>query len=133
MCGILENGPGKELVKLLSGLFLTITVICPMLKFDIPDITEYFQSYSQEAAYSSGIGEKLAEEAMAEIIKEESEAYILDKAADFHADLSVEVSVKEMYPVAVILEGSISPYAKSQLEAILENDLGITKENQLWT
>jgi hypothetical protein len=36
-------------------------------------------------------------------------------------------------PVEVRLSGDISPYIKTRLQSILEDDLGISKENQIWT
>lgn len=79
------------------------------------------------------MGENLARDSMADIIKEETEAYILDKAADLHANLHVEVTVGEdSLPMAVTLSGEASPYARRQIQAIIANDLGISKENQKW-
>lgn len=132
LCGILEKGFGKELVKLLCGLFLTFAAIRPFLDISFPDISDWLRIYTEEAAYNAGIGEEMAVEAVCDIIKQETEAYILDRAADLNAAVSVDVTVEGNIPVAVTLEGSISPYAKAQLEGMLEEDLGITKENQLW-
>ena len=70
---------------------------------------------------------------LAQIISEQTEAYILDKAADLHANLHVEVTVGEdNLPTAVTLSGEASPYARRQIQAIIANDLGISKENQKW-
>ena len=127
LCGILESGFGKELVKLLCGLFLTVAAIRPFLDASFPDISDYLQIYAEEAAYIAGIGEEMAVDAVCDIIKQETEAYILDRAADLHTTISVDVTVEEKIPVAAKLRGSISPYAKVQLEGLLEKDLGITK------
>ena len=60
--------------------------------------------------------ENLARDSMADIIKEETEAYILDKAADLHANLRVEVAVGEdNLPAAVTISGEASPYARRQI------------------
>ncbi|MFR3325850.1 MAG: hypothetical protein ACLTR8_15535 [Oscillospiraceae bacterium] len=56
------------------------------------------------------MGENLARDSMADIIKEETEAYILDKAADLHANLRVEVAVGEdNLPAAVTISGGGVP------------------------
>ena len=79
------------------------------------------------------MGENLARDSMADIIKEETEAYILDKAADLHANLRVEVAVGEdNLPAAFTISGEASPYARRQIQAMIANDLGISKENQKW-
>ena len=81
----------------------------------------------------AAMGENLARDSMADIIKEETEAYILDKAADLHANLRVEVAVGEdNLPAAVTISGEASPYARRQIQAMIANDLGISKENQKW-
>ena len=74
----------------------------------------------------------MANQAVSVIINEKIEEYILKKASDYSAKLDVEVILENNIPAIVILDGDISPYAKRQLEAILEKELGITKENQQW-
>ena len=86
-----------------------------------------------DAEDAAAMGENLARDSMADIIKEETEAYILDKAADLHANLRVEVAVGEdNLPAAVTISGEASPYARRQIQAMIANDLGISKENQKW-
>lgn len=138
ICGILsrlvQKSTTKELIRLLSGLFLTITVVRPLCRIDIDTLTDFSVSYKQEAEEAAVLGKEMASDALADIIKANSEAYILDKAAALNAELSVDITVSDTYiPVQAKLRGKISPYAKRSLEASLESDLGITKENQLWT
>ena len=98
--------------------------------FNLPDFSLRCMDDAEDAA---AMGENLARDSMADIIKEETEAYILDKAADLHANLHVEVTVGEdNLPVAVTISGEASPYARRQIQAIIANDLGIAKENQKW-
>ena len=94
---------------------------------------DFSLGYMGDAKDAAAMGENLARDSMADIIKEETEAYILDKAADLHAKLHVEVTVGEdSLPTAVTLSGEASPYARRQIQAIIANDLGIAKENQKW-
>lgn len=89
--------------------------------------------YMDDAEDAAAMGENLARDSMADIIKEETEAYILDKAADLHANLRVEVTIGEdNLPAAVTISGEASPYARRQIQAMIANDLGISKENQKW-
>lgn len=137
ICGIVSaivtGGAAKELVRLLCGVFLALTVIQPITRVEVGQLLEAF-SDAQEGDAVAAMGENLARETMADIIKAETEAYILDKAAKLNAELRVEVTIGEdSLPISVKLDGSASPYARQQLESILETDLGITKENQLWT
>ena len=96
----------------------------------MPDFSLRCMDDAEDAA---AMGENLARDSMADIIKEETEAYILDKAADLHAHLRVEVAVGEdNLPAAVTISGEAAPYARRQIQAMIANDLGISKENQKW-
>jgi hypothetical protein len=69
-------------------------------------------------------------------IKARSEAYILDKAAELALSVEVEVTLSNdeiPLPVSVRVSGKASNYAKSRLQAIITQDLGINKEHQVWT
>lgn len=134
LSGVVPKGTAKELVRLLCGLFLAITVLRPLGRVDCNVLEEYPFDFAQDAEAAAAVGEKMAEDAMQEIIKAETEAYILDKATALNAELSVEITVSEdRIPVCAELCGELSPYARTRLEAILETDLGITKENQVWS
>lgn len=134
--GLIRNGTAKEIVKLVCGIFLAFTVIHPIAGFDIASLSDFRFSYSEDAAQAAALGENLADESLRDIIKTESEAYILDKAEALNAELTVEITVSDddtPVPISAKLCGEISPYARQQLQSILQSDLGIAKENQLWT
>lgn len=134
--GLFQNGTAKEVVKLICGVFLAFTVMRPVAGLDFEELLEVDLLYSQDAEEAAALGENLARESMADIIKAETEAYILDKAAALNADLTAEVTVNNddpPIPVSVRLSGEVSPYARQQLQSMIQEDLGISKENQLWT
>ena len=90
----------------------------------------------QEASGAAQEGERYARNSIAEIIKEQTEAYILDKAAELGLSLEAEVflSGDEIpVPVSVRITGQASEIERRRMEMILEKDLGIAKENQTWT
>ena len=69
------------------------------------------------------------------IIKEKTEAYILEKAESLGLDISVEINFGEadsMVPTEVRISGPVSPYAKDQLSKTISTDLGIPEERQIW-
>lgn len=140
LCGILaglfRNSASKDILRLLCGLFLAIVAIRPIVRLDFAALEEYTFPYGTEAESTAAMGENMARKAMADIIKAESEAYILDKADSLNTSLCVEISVSEdgkPIPVYAEIRGEVSPYARAQLEEILLTDLGIAKENQQWT
>ena len=67
---------------------------------------------------------------------DKAEAYILEIAGQLSASVTVEVSVggdSIPVPQSVRLDGAVTPYAKSRLQTIISEELGISKENQIWT
>jgi hypothetical protein len=117
----------------LCGLFLTICVIGPISAVDMENLLLDFSFYSENAGLIAAAGEQMQESAIEEIIKERVESYILDKAREHNADIHVEIILnREMIPSEVRLTGEISDQGRKWMESMLESDLGITKEHQIW-
>lgn len=140
ICGVLSSildgkGAAGKIVKLICGLFLAFTVIRPVADIEIEDFALFTSDISQEAQAAVSAGEEFVQDSLASIIKEETEAYILDKAQALDAVLEAEVTVSsdpQPVPIGVRIKGNVSTYIKFQLQSIIEADLGIAKENQLW-
>ena len=79
-------------------------------------------------------GSMAAKEAMAEAVIEQTEAYIIRKAAFYDAEISANVMLEEeeLLPVAVEIHGQLSPYARQQLSQWISQELGIDREAQRW-
>lgn len=141
LCAVVSALLGKKgtigaLIKLICGVFLSLTIIRPVADVEIDNILTISLPYEKEAAEAVMTGERMMEDSLGAIIKTQTEAYILDKAEALGIMVSVEVTVGEgqpPVPTAVVIRGDVSPYAKGRLKAMIEEDLGITKENQLWT
>lgn len=129
-----QKNASAVLIRLIGGLFLTFTIVAPAANFNFSGITDFWEDFTLEGEAAAAYGENLARKELQAIIKSETEAYILDKAKDLQAVLTAEVTLSEAetVPVSVRLQGNISPYGKLRLQQILEDDLGITKENQIW-
>lgn len=141
ICGILNALAGKKgsvtsIIKLLTGLFLALTVIRPVVKISFDEFDQYMDAVSVEANAAVSDGENMASQELASIIKAKAEAYILDKAASLGVDLEVDVILSNTappMPVEVVLAGAVSPYAKVQISTMIAEDLGISKEAQQWS
>ena len=139
-CSILSSwfdskGIHNAILKLLAGLFMTITFIAPLIRIDISDFTVGLDSLSLDTQAAVRVGQEKYAKDMESIIKERTRAYILDKAAFWELNLEVEVTLSETdppMPGSVVLIGEVSPYAKSQLSDYISSELGISKENQVW-
>lgn len=134
LCSFFANKGGTfSVVKVVGGLFLTFVVINPLVKLDFSRIDDYLDRFTLEGMEASSFGENMAREAEGDIIISRVQAYILEKANSFGAQLDVEVVLdQDNIPVSVKLNGNISPYAKAQIAGMIAEDLGITKEHQLW-
>ena len=121
------------IIKLVSGLFLTFVIISPLTKLDFSSVNDYLEEFTLDGVEAAAVGEKIAQEAEANIITDRVQAYILDKANSFGAQLNVEVVLdQDNIPVSVKVSGNISPYGKARMAEIITEDLGISKEHQLW-
>ena len=69
-------------------------------------------------------------------IKQALEAYILDEVRRLECQLTVEVILSEEelpIPQQVRLTGDISPYNRQKLSNFLSEQLGVAREEQIWT
>ena len=140
LLGILQSIAGKKgssgtLIQLIGGLFLTFTVIAPVADIRLDAGWDLPWELTAQGSAIAAQGQSLSRDQLRAIIKEQSEAYILDKALSYQAMLEVEVTLSQdeiPAPASVRLQGSVSPYARTVLQQWLQDDMGIPKENQVW-
>lgn len=140
VCGILTRLMGNkglltETVKLLAGVYMVISVLSPWVDIFLWDIGDLTGDISVNAEAFTEDGKNSAYQAMADIIKSQTEAYILDKANALGAEITVEVSLggeEFPFPAKVTLSGTISPYGRSVLSNDISENLGISMEDQTW-
>lgn len=124
-----------QIVKLLAGILMTVTIVAPLTDISFQNVTEYFSGLSAEADSFVDEGTNLYKDNVAGIIKSQTEAYILDKAERMGLEIAVEVELdvsNNSIPRAVTVFGALSPYAKETLGDYIADTLGISKENQEW-
>ena len=139
VCSILLSICGKStytpLIKMICGVFLAITLIAPIKQLYFNEMLDAIEVTRLDGKTISGEGEQMAKNSVSQIISQQTRAYILDKAQSFGADISVEVTLDEsnaFTPCSAQISGAVSPYCKRMLQEIMEQDLGISKENQIW-
>ena len=128
------KGSAETMGKILAGIFMALTVLSPLTQLRLPQLSEL--PFSADAQQAVQAGEESARKALAERITAGAEAYILEKAAAMQATLTVKVELSSdpiPVPLRVYLQGNIAPYAKQKLQTMIRQDLGIDKENQVWT
>ncbi len=141
LCAVAERLCGRDkavatVVRTVSGLFLVFTLLHPLSALRTDRNTDLFGDFSVQAQEAVQIGTDESRNSFAQCIKEQIEAYILDKAQAYGAGVEVSVTLSSdalPTPVGVTVCGAVSPYARQQLKHLLEEDLGIAEENQVWT
>ena len=138
IAGNLINGKSTpaQLIRLLCGLLMLITVISPLGNLTFQGISDYWSGLTVDASQYTAQGESMAQDSISGIIKPQLEAYILDKASRMGLEIAVEVELdagNHSLPCGVHITGKLSPYAKEVLSSYITETLGIAKENQQWT
>lgn len=126
----------RGIVRMMCGLFLAITAISPFTSIKINQFHNFWSDMRQESDQIVMQGESMANNAYCDIIKDRSEAYILDKASVMGLNIEVEVTLSDTVPsspYSVEIAGAISPYSKRKLQEMIANDLAIPEERQKWT
>jgi len=123
------------LIQSICGIYMAFVLISPLMEIDFSDYTDYFYDFMEEAQVAAGEGEAMAQKELSMRIKEETEAYILDKAVSLGADVSAEVTLSGSIPPTpskIIIKGAVSPYVKTVLSRYIKEQLGIPEEAQMW-
>lgn len=130
---LLREGGCARVLKLLCGVFFLVTALKPLLRLEIPDLSQWISVWEEEGEAAVQEGEDSFSQAYSDGIRTRLEAYILDKAAQL--GLSVEVGLTlspEGLPEAAVLSGEGTEAEKERLMTILATDLGIPKEKLQW-
>ena len=130
---IVSDGKGKEVLRMLCGILLAMTILSPFAKVDPEELLKFSQWDLTGADVYIAEGEKMAAQAKMDSIKSSCETYILDKAKALDTDIQADISINDTgIPVFAELYGDCDPDVRSQLQRILTTELGIPKENQKW-
>ena len=139
LCTIVSQLAGKgsflgAAIKLITGVFMLLALVSPITKIRFKP-ANLFSDISFQADQITASASDSTRESISGIIKDQTRAYILDKANLSGTELSVDVILSDSdipTPVSVVLSGNISPYAKKILTERIEKDLGIGREAQIW-
>ena len=141
LCGMItillgNKGTIGVVVKLLSGLLMILAVISPWTTISFDGFFGWANDISADGNNIVADATDAANVAYRAGIKQGIEAYVLEKAKDYGCTLVAEVTLSEdavPKPVGITLKGNIAPYAKSVLSTMIAEELGIDREEQIWT
>lgn len=133
---VTKKGPSGEMIRLLCGVILTFTALQPLTGLDLQVLATSSAQFQRGGEAAAASGKAWARSAAADIIKGECEAYILDKAAALRAEVEVEIELSQdavPVPIRAEIRGNLSPYHRLVLSDVLQEELGIAKEDQRWS
>ena len=136
LMSLIHNGKMHRLLCFVGSLLMVLAVIRPVVRLDAEDIELAIKNMELETKLSQDDICSQNNQIVADIIKEQCQTYILDKAAANGQDLTVEIIISEEgdypYPVSVVLYGDASQEERERLEKVIEQDIGIPPERQEW-
>lgn len=132
-----ENaGSISKLIKVLCGIFVSLAVIRPIAGLDISAFQPQISAFSDSAEQIVSAAQEDSAQQQRNVIKEQAEAYVYNKATALGSKVSVCISLCDSppyQPESIEISGQLSPFAKSQLSTIIQTDLGIPSEAQKWS
>ena len=133
---MLPKGGVRRAAVLVSAIVMALVTLSPVSRLDYEDLARSIAAVRlQTQAAQTGVEVRNAE-LVETIIRQQCEAYILDKAADLGASIEAEVTIRDQgsgpYPYRVTLCGEISGNERRILTQMITNDLAIPPERQVW-
>ena len=139
-CGVtktlIPKGSAQALISILCGTFLAYTFLLPFRDINLDSLVGPVNVGTSFDSYEVQEGRAVRRDTIAQIVINNTEALIMDKANEYGVTVYAEVMLSEdeiPIPISVSITGTISPYVKKQIQSYIRDELGIAEENQLWT
>ena len=135
---LIPEGSEKRAVKLVCACLLTLLLIRPLKSLDVQRLTELLTAQRLEQSGLTEETEELSMELLESIIREETEAYIWDAARRLDIGrLGIRLRLKTEGGLpcswSIDLTGEASAQQRERLSLLLEGELGIPRERQVWS
>lgn len=133
---LVPKGAVRRVCTLACGVVLVLVTLSPLRALDEAVLSRAISRLELEQGSEGVDVEVRTNDQIAALIKQKSEAYILDKAASLGLTLRVEVTVETAgaypYPSAVRLSGHADAASRRSLGALIEENLAIPAASQEW-
>ena len=135
---LVPEGSEKRAVRLVCGAVMTLLLIAPLRTLDVSgaalqpaELRRMMTGLREEAG-------ELSDEAAEAFIRDLTEEYILDAAQRLGilrpgVRLTLRGSGEQSLPWAAEITGSFTEEQRGRLSALLEGELGIPEERQIWS
>lgn len=134
VCALAEavggRGPGQGMRRLVSGMFLVLTLVSLPAEDLIPEWDA--DGFRADAAAAIREGTAQAQEEKRKCISEGCAEYILSKADGLALQVRVELG-EDLMPATVLLSGQASPLERERLVRLIGQDFGLGEEDVIWT
>lgn len=134
--GLVRKGPAHGIIKMLCGTFLAFTFLKPITYLSFDTLANPINIQIEEGSSAIEDGQKVSAEAMKEEISKRISEMLSRKAAEFGAEVLVEVTFSDgpmPVPIGLEITGAVTPYVKVQLRQYIRNELGISEEDLSWS
>ena len=132
-CALVRQETVKKIARFSSGLLILLVVVLPILSLNMEDVAAVFRSFRVE--YDTTDAAATWQAQLAQHIKQTSEAYIEDKAAQLGATVRVEVTLNDAeypQPVHVRIAGIVSLSQRQALAEYIRTAFAVAEEEQEW-
>lgn len=134
---LLPNGRGKKVAQFCGNLLIVLAVLSPLVTIKSVDFARGFVTSVLEGSGEHPDFSEQGEIWLSERIKNQCEAYVLDKAAGHGMAVDIEIRLEERdeqypYPKSAIICGKWNEEERQYLQNILEENMGIPPERQEW-
>lgn len=130
-----KGGAGRA-ARLAAGLLVLITAFGPVAELDTLAAAEHLARSAYADPLTTEELSRAGNTLLSSLISQQAEAYILDKARQSGLELEVQVETRDQegYPVPwrATLAGSTDAVRRTDLAAVIAQDLGIPEERQEW-
>ena len=124
-----------KVICILCSIFISVAVFKPIVDIKLEYSFADIQVFSEEADKMVEEAFHITEQTQKENIKQNTEAYIYDKASEMGCKIVAEVALADLppyQPIGLNIKGEVSPYAKNMLQNLFKSELAIPLEAQQW-
>lgn len=122
-------------IRMVCGMIMVYSVVSPLSGLDVRALEEPFLQAREEGTLAARSGVDYSTAALERYIIDKVQSYIQDEAIRYDAKIRTEIILTDdipPVPKGILITGSISPYGRLKLQTIIEEELGIPRENQIW-
>ena len=128
-----DGGTMKKIVRFAGGMLLMLAMLRPLLRLDLAVLDVDLASYREAVAQLELELAQRQEDALSARIAAVTGAYIEDKAVELGLSVRAAVRTEEVDGVPLPVSVTLCGEENAALADCIERELGIAKEDQLWS